>query len=54
MKHEFHKPTIERRELFNLMRIKFPKGIKEKQFKFSMTIHPDKVDYYIDLFTQHK
>jgi hypothetical protein len=54
MKHEYHNPTVERRELFNLMRTKFPKGIKEKQFHFSMTVRPEKVDYYIDLFTQHK
>jgi hypothetical protein len=49
-----HNPTAERRELYNLMRIKFPKGVKEKQFEFSMTIGQDKIDYYIDLFNQYK
>jgi hypothetical protein len=54
MKVTYYNPTVERRELYNLMRTKFPKGVKEKQFEFSMTITPDKIDYYIDLFTQHK
>lgn len=54
MSQKYYEPTVGRKELFNLMRIKFPKGKKEKQFEFCMGIHPDKIDYYIDLFKQYK
>ncbi len=50
----FYKPSLVRKQLYQLMRIKFPGGKAETHANFSLTIHPDRIDYYLDLFSQHK
>jgi len=43
-------PTEARRELYEVMRAKFPGGKKESQMKMSLELSDDRVPYYIDLF----
>ena len=50
----FYNPSPARKQLFHLMRAKFPNGKAQTHANFSLTIHPDRVDYYFDLFSQYK
>lgn len=50
----FYNPSPARKQLFDLMRVKFPNAKAQTHANFSLTIHPDRVDYYFDLFLQYK
>lgn len=50
----FYNSSPIRKQLFQLMRIKFPGGKSETQINFSMTVHPEKIDYYLNLFSEFK
>ena len=41
----FYNPSPVRKQLYQLMRIKFPGGKAETHANFSLTIHPDRIDY---------
>jgi hypothetical protein len=50
----FYNPSPVRKQLFQLMRIKFPGGKAETHANFSLTIHPDRIEYYLNLFSQYR
>ena len=47
-------PTEERIELYDLMRKKFPKGKEKSQLKLCMEIADDRVQFYMDMFSEIK
>jgi len=47
-------PSERRTALYELMRKKYPKGKKEKQLEFSLTISDERIADYTDMFTVNK
>lgn len=44
----------ERMTLYELMRIRYPNGKKEKQLEFSLEISDERISDYTDMFTVNK
>ena len=49
----FYNPSPVRKQLYQLMRIKFPGGKAATHANFSLTIHPDRIEYYLNLFCRN-
>jgi hypothetical protein len=47
-------PSEERMALYELMRIRYPKGKKEKQLEFSLGISDERISDYTDILTVNK
>jgi hypothetical protein len=47
-------PSEERTALYELMRVRYPNGNKEKQLEFSLEISDERISDYTDMFTVNK
>jgi hypothetical protein len=47
-------PSEERTALYELMRVRYPNGSKEKQLEFSLEISDERISDYTDMFTANK